>query len=136
MSRDSPREGPLVSLCGQYNVRAAARGSLLMSLGRFGLDRIARIGSHVLIWAIVLVPAVVEMMRGWRPLIGDDATITLRSFQVFSLHPPLVGMHSDLTAPPGHILYDLGPLQFVLLSIPVHIDHLQGGLWGSALIYG
>ncbi len=34
------------------------------------------------------------------------------------------------------MLYDLGPLQFVLLTVPVHIDHLQGSLWGSALVVG
>jgi Ca2+/Na+ antiporter len=103
--------------------------------GMAQVDRIARIGSHVVIWTIVLVPTVIEMIRGWRPLLGDDATITFRSYQVLSLHAPLVGMHSDAHVP-GHILYDLGPLQFVLLTVPIHIDHLQGALWGSALIVG
>jgi hypothetical protein len=95
----------------------------------------ARVGSHLVIWTVVLVPTVIETIRGWRPLWPDDATITLRSYQVLSLHPPLVGMHSDVGVP-GHILYDLGPLQFVLLTVPIHIDHLQGALWGSALIVG
>jgi len=99
------------------------------------VDRLARVGSHVLIWSIVLVPTIVEMSRGWQPLLGDDATITLRSYQVLSLHPPLVGMHSTVVHN-GHSLYDLGPLQFVLLTIPVHLDHLQGALWGTALIIG
>jgi hypothetical protein len=102
--------------------------------GMAQVDRIARIGSHVVIWTIVLVPTVIEMIQGWRPF-ADAATITIRSYQVLSLHPPLVGMHSDAYVP-GHIFYDLGPLQFVLLSIPIHIDHLQGALWGSALIVG
>ena len=93
------------------------------------IDRIARISSHVLIWTIVVVPTALEMARGWRPLNGDDATIALRSYQVLSLHPPLVGMHSDLFDH-GRLLYDLGPLEFVLLTIPVHIDHLQGAVWG------
>ncbi len=88
-----------------------------------------------MIWTVVLVPTIIEMARGWRPLLGDDATITLRAYQVLSWHPPLVGMHSDAQIP-GHILYDLGPLQFWLLAVPVHIDHLQGALWGSALIVG
>ena len=97
----------------------------------------ARVGSHLVIWTIVLVPTVIEMIQGWRPSqdYGDDATITLRSYQVLSLHPPLVGMFSDVGIP-GHALYDLGPLQFVLLTVPIHIDHLQGALWGSALIIG
>jgi hypothetical protein len=111
---------------------------MIWSMANWGMARvarIARIGSHVVIWTIVLVPTVIEMVRGWRPLLGDDATITLRAYQVFSLHPPLVGMHSDAQIP-GHILYDLGPLQFVLLTVPVHIDHLQGALWGSTLLLG
>jgi hypothetical protein len=99
------------------------------------VGRIARVGSHIVIWTIVSVPAVIEMIRGWRPLLGDDATVTLRSYQVLSLHPPLVGMRSDAGVP-GHLLYELGPLQFVLLTVPVHIDHLQGALWGSAIIMG
>ena len=78
---------------------------------------VARIGSHVVIWTVVLVPTVIELIRGWRPLLGDDATIALRSYQVLSLHPPLVGMHSDARLA-GHVLYDLGPLQFVLLTVP------------------
>lgn len=99
------------------------------------VDRIAHIGSHVVIWTIVLVPTVIEMIRGWRPLLGDDATITLRSYQVLSMHPPLVGMQSEAGIA-GHSLYNLGPLQYVLLAVPIHIDHLQGALWGSALILG
>ncbi len=103
--------------------------------GMAQVNRIARIGSHLVIWTIVLVPTVIEMIRGWRPLLGDDATITLRSYQVLSLHAPLVGQHSDAGIP-GHILYEPGPLQYVLLTVPTHLDHLQGGLWGSALIVG
>jgi hypothetical protein len=111
------------------------KSGLVGTLAVLRVDRVARIGSHVVIWTIVLVPTVIEMVRGWRPLLGDDATTTLRSYQVLSFHPPLVGMHSD-AAVPGHLLYELGPLQFVLLTIPVHIDHLQGALWGSALVLG
>ncbi len=102
---------------------------------RVGVDRVARVGSHVLIWAIVFVPTFMELFRGWRPLIGDDATITLRSFEILSLHPPLLGQYSTVSGGSGHILFDPGPLQYVLLTLPIHIDHLQGGLWGSALIY-
>ena len=108
---------------------------LMVNWASARVDRVARIGSHVVIWTIVLVPTVIKMIRGWRPLVGDDATITLRAYQVLSLHPPLVGMHSDAYVP-GHILYDPGPLQFVLLAVPVHIDHLQGSLWGSTLLVG
>ena len=99
------------------------------------LDRLARVGSHIVIWTIVLVPALIEMSRGWRPY-SDDATISFRSFQVLSLHPPLLGQYSSISPGSGHLVFDPGPLQYVLLSLPVHIDKLQGALWGSALIYG
>jgi hypothetical protein len=100
------------------------------------IPRVARWGSHLVIWTVVLVPTVLEMVRGWRPLYSDDATITLRSYEILSLHPPLVGQYSSISPGSGHILFDPGPLQYVLLSVPTHIDHLQGGLWGSALAYG
>ena len=108
----------------------------MASQGKLGIDRVARIGSHLVIWTIVLVPIVLEMIRGWRPLYSDDATITLRSYEILSLHPPLVGQYSSISPGSGHILFDPGPLQYVLLAVPTHIDHLQGGLWGSALVYG
>jgi hypothetical protein len=46
-----------------------------------------------------------------------------------------VGQYSTISGGSGHILFDPGPLQYVLLTFPIHIDHLQGGLWGSALLY-
>jgi hypothetical protein len=69
-------------------------------------------------------------------LYQDDATITFRSYQILSLHPSLVGQYSTISLGTGHILFDPGPLQYVLLAVPVHIDRLQGGLWGSALVCG
>ena len=109
---------------------------LMANLGRVRVGPVARIGSHVVIWIVVLVPTVLELVRGWRPLYSDDATITLRSYQVLSSHPPLLGQYSSISGGSGHILFDPGPLQYVLLAVPTHIDRLQGGLWGSALVCG
>ena len=77
-----------------------------------------------------------RLFRGWRPLFSDDATITLRSYEILSLHPPLVGQYSTISPGSGHILFDPGPLQYVLLAVPTYIDRFQGGLWGSALVCG
>jgi len=97
--------------------------------------QMVRVCSHLAIWIVALVPVMVEMQRGWRAL-QDDATISLRSYQVLSLHPPLVGQLSGSSIGSGHILYDPGPLQFALLALPVHIDPAQGALWGAAVIFG
>src|ERR1035437_6606806 len=86
-------------------------------------------------WTVILLPTVLEMARGWRAL-DDDATISLRSYQVLSLHPPLLGQFSTVSYGTGHLLFDPGPLLYWLLAIPVHIDPAQGGLWGGALCCG
>jgi hypothetical protein len=96
---------------------------------------VARILSHLAVWTIILIPTVLEMARGWRAL-DDDATISLRSYQVLSLHPPLLGQFSTVSYGTGHLLFDPGPLLYWLLAIPVHLDPAQGGLWGGALCCG
>lgn len=95
--------------------------------------QVARWASHLAVWGALWVPVVSELVRGWRP-IGDDATISFRSWEVFTSHSPLVGMFSTTTYGSGHILYDPGPLQFWLLAVPVRIDPAHGALWGAALL--
>lgn len=79
-----------------------------------------------------LVATVLELVRGWRPT-GDDAVISFRSWAVFSPHPPILG---QLTISVTSTLdtRDLGALECWLLAVPVHLDPLQGALWGAALI--
>jgi hypothetical protein len=92
-----------------------------------------RVISHVVVWTILLIPAVIQMYRGWRP-VGDNATISVQSFKVLSLHPPLLGQYSTISSGAQHTLFDPGPLQYVLLAVPVHLDPLHGGLWGGAIV--
>ncbi|TWP34196.1 hypothetical protein [Leekyejoonella antrihumi] len=56
--------------------------------------------------------------RGWIPQ-GDQALIAIGSHDVFSTHPPLLGMRStsSLTAP-GVYAHHPGPLQFYVLALP------------------
>lgn len=96
--------------------------------------KVTRVGSHLVVWTLVVVPTILELVRGWRPL-NDDATISFRAYQVLSAHPPLLGQYQSVSAGAAHIAYDLGPLQYVLLSIPTHLDHLHG-LWGAAICWG
>ncbi|HWF22915.1 MAG TPA: hypothetical protein VG226_12250 [Acidimicrobiales bacterium] len=95
-------------------------------------ESMVRVVSHLVIWSVVWVPTVTELSKGWRPLF-DDATISERAYQVFSLHSPLVGPYSQATTEGSHVVFGLGPLLFWLLAVPVHIDPAQGALWGVAI---
>jgi hypothetical protein len=94
-----------------------------------------RVASHTVVWAMVLVPAGIELGDGWRPT-RDDAMISIGSYQVFSMHSPLVGVWSQASQGMRHAFFGLGPLPFWLLSVPVRLDPSQGVLWGAALVSG
>jgi len=96
---------------------------------------VCRIASHVAVWLVVAVPLGVVLSKGWVAT-GDDAAIAIRSHQVLSLHPPLVGQASTTAVGLGQNLYDPGPLLYWLLAIPVRIDPTHGPLWGAALLGG
>jgi hypothetical protein len=91
--------------------------------------------SHVVVWSLVLVPTVIQMARGWRA-VRDDAMISIGSYRVFSSHSPLVGAWSQASQGMRHPFFDLGPLLFWLLAVPVRLDPHQGALWGAALVCG
>jgi hypothetical protein len=83
---------------------------------------------HVAAWFPFVYAAVRAMAAGWRPM-GDNAAIALRSWDVLSAHAPLVGQATRL----GSGVYDPGPLQYWLITVPVHLDPQRGVLWGAAL---
>lgn len=92
--------------------------------------------------AAVVAPAVPlaatagdELARGWRPT-SDDAALAWRAFDVFSAHAPLLGAYNDASASPAHPVFDLGPLEYYLLAVPVRIDPVHGLLWGAVLLAG
>ena len=86
-----------------------------------------------MIWSVMIVPAVVLAIHGWRPE-ADDALIALRTWWVFSNHTPLVGTAS--TASGAHQAFGLGPLQFWLLAVPIRLDMSQGLLFGATFWCG
>jgi hypothetical protein len=96
-------------------------------------DRAIRLTLHLAAVAPFVVGTIIESARGWRPTV-DDAVITLRSWDVLTSHSPLVGQHSNVTTISSHTVYGPGPLLYWFLTIPVHIDHNQGALWGAALL--
>jgi len=113
---------------------ARADVSALEQSSRPMAPQIVRVLSHLSVWAAILVPTITALVRGWMPT-GDDAAITFRDYQTFSLQPPVVGLASTASSV-GHQLYDPGPLQFWLLAPFVQLDFDHGLLWGSALIIG
>ncbi len=128
---------------GRWSARSLAparTGSYMGSVVGPGLGRLrwARPVAHAALLAAAAVPfllaAALEMARGYRPA-SDDAVISFRAWQVWSLHPPLVGQY---VLPTGHApqAYDLGPGLYWLLSLPVHLDPSQGALWGAGLLCG
>jgi hypothetical protein len=99
------------------------------------LPTAVRFGSHGVVWTMVLVPTLVDMADGWRP-VRDDAMISIGSYRVFSTHSPLVGVWSQASQGMHHTFFDLGPLLFWLLAVPVRVDPSQGALLGAALLCG
>ena len=95
--------------------------------------RFTRALCHGALQLPLAVVTVGELVRGWRPT-SDDANIALRASMVFSSHSPLVGQFTQATQLDHHTTYDLGPLLYWVLAIPVRIDAQQGALWGSALL--
>ena len=83
----------------------------------------------------ILVAPIRANRRGWVPY-GDDAYFSVRAWDVFSRHIPLLGTSSSGT---GRVtqqgINHPGPLQFDLLAVPVRLlGHDLGTVVGQALI--
>ena len=87
-----------------------------------------RLTAHIAIWVPFVYALVRSLEHGWVAL-SDAAIIALRSWDVLTAHGPLVGQASRL----GQGKFDLGPLEYWLLAIPVHLDPRHGSLWGAVL---
>src|SRR5215469_5203442 len=88
-----------------------------------------RVALHVACW-VPFISTAVDSWRGpWRA-VGDTARMALQSWNVLSGHVPLVGQPNELPGAP----HDLGPIQYWLLAIPVHLDLSRGVLWGAVLL--
>ena len=111
------------SLHGGRHHRAVARPGL-------GHATLIRALCHVAAALPIIVVATVEGARGWTPLV-DDAAIAWRSWDVLSMHSPLVGHMTEAKA--NDLVYGLGPLQNWILAIPVRLFPDQGALWGAAI---
>ena len=94
-------------------------------------DRVVLLTSFGAIFLAFVPAAIRHLVTGWRP-IQDDGAISIRAWQALSLHGPSLGQYSQLSTA-HHVVYDLGPLEYWLLALPVHLDPAGGALWGAAL---
>jgi len=97
------------------------------------LETLARATAHLGAAAPFLLAAVIETSHRWLPL-SDDAVIASRSWEVLGRYPPALGQFSQLTLDSSHTVFDLGPLSYWLLTVPVHLNHEYGVLWGATVL--
>lgn len=91
--------------------------------------RLIRAAVHVTCWVPFITTAADSWRGPWRA-VGDNARLAFESWSTLSAHVPLVGQPNELP----HSPHDLGPMQYWLLSIPVHADTARGVLWGAVLL--
>ncbi len=111
----------------EAEVPGASRLPSVTEPARRGSGLVPRLIAHLAVAATFVVPTVRSLERGWLPL-ADTAAISLRSWDVLTSRSPLIGTRTVLSG-----TYDLGPLEYWLLTIPVHLDPSHGALWGAAL---
>lgn len=74
------------------------------------------------------LPVIVATIHGvtidWMPL-GDRAVIAVRSLDVLSTHPPLLGQYSASSQILGEPVHSPGPLLYWLLALPVRLGPLM-----------
>src|SRR5256885_6284787 len=68
----------------------------------------------------VIVSTINAVAAGWFPL-GDDAITAVRSYDVLSTHPPVLGPISTSSLLIGHPVLSPGPMLFWLLALPVRL---------------
>jgi len=108
-------------------VSAAEPISVQPAAGYGPLAIATRVAAHLAAAAPFVVATVRSIRRGWLP-VGDTAAISARSWDALTNHGVLVGQRTALSG-----VTDLGPLEYWLLTLPVHLDPLHGSLWGAAL---
>ncbi len=84
--------------------------------------------AHLAAWAPLLYGLAKSLASGWAAT-SDNSVIALRSLDVLTNHGPLVGQATRL----GSGVFDLGPIQYWLLTVPAHLDATHGVLWGATL---
>src|SRR5215475_2638931 len=94
---------------------ALAQGPAARRRPRLRRALVVRSVAHLAAWTPFIYALIRALHDGWIP-VSDSAVIALRSWDVLSAHGQMVGETTRL----AHGVYDLGPLQFWLLTLPVH----------------
>jgi hypothetical protein len=89
---------------------------------------VLRVVAHLAAWLPFILGPVRMISRGWRP-VGDEAAIALRSYAALTSAGPMVGQATRL----ARGVFDPGPLEYWLLSVPVHINPVYGQIAGAGL---
>jgi hypothetical protein len=88
-----------------------------------------------LVASCILWNSLQAVRQGWVAE-GDAAIIAVRTHDVFTAHPPLLGNPSTASDAANADAYHPGPLEFALLAIPLRVfgSSTDGLVWGSAAI--
>ncbi len=82
----------------------------------------------------IVVATVRTLVRHWVP-IGDDSFFSIRAWDVFTSHPPLLGTWTSASQSVGTDINNPGPLFFDALAVPVRLfGSIDGLAIGSALL--
>src|SRR5260221_5928368 len=87
-----------------------------------------RAAAHLAAWAPLLYGLERSLADGGLAP-SDNCVIAVRSLNVLPNPGRLVGRASRL----GSGVFDLGPIEYWLLTLPVHLDAAHGVLWGATL---
>ena len=105
--------------------------------------RAARIDLVTVAGLAAALPVIVSTVRavraGWLP-VGDDAMIVVRSLDVLSTRPPLLGSYSASGSVVGEAVSSPGPMLFWLLALPARAGHaapaIAMGVVNTAAVMG
>jgi len=84
--------------------------------------------------ALPLIGTMASLLQaGWSPSV-DEATISWRAWDVLAGNGPLVGPFTSGSVDPHHPVFDLGPLLYWALAVPVHLAPQTGLLIGVTML--
>ncbi|MCU1427965.1 MAG: hypothetical protein JWL83_1965 [Actinomycetia bacterium] len=93
----------------------------------------AAIATVVLAVLPIVVATVRTLHRGWLP-VGENALFQIRAHDVFTRHPPLIGLASSASESTRTDLHHPGPLLFDLLAVPVRLWNGAGVALGIGVL--
>ena len=113
-----------------------AGGELPDEPERSGRSALGAVALATVIAVVPLVVATVRVIRADWMLAGDSAAIAVRSDDVVSSEPPLLGLWAYTSLTHGFDYNHPGPFLFDLLAVPTKLfGHTTGGVLGNLLLH-